>query len=260
MNRLIDTHAHLYDARFDSDRDAVVARAVEAGVETMVAVGICRASSLQSVALAHRYPAVWATVGIHPNDAHLSTLADWDEIVRLSADPRVVGIGETGLDRHWHRCPFAIQEEWFARHLELGRQRNLALVIHAREADADILRMLREAFHRHGPIRAVLHSFTGLASTVTEAVAMGLHVSIAGMVTYPNAQDVRDMAATIPLDRLLVETDCPYLAPQPQRGRRCEPAQVVHTAATLAEVHGIALAELADRTTRNARHLFGLPA
>jgi TatD DNase family protein len=259
MNRFVDTHAHLYDERFESDRDAVVARAVEAGVEALVAVGICRASSIQSVALAHRYPAVWASVGIHPNDANLSTLADWDEIVRLSGDPRVVAIGETGLDRHWHRCPFPIQQEWFARHLELGRQRDRAVVIHAREADADILLMLREAFAQHGPIRAVLHSFTGSAATAAEAIAMGLHVSIAGMVTFPSAQNVRDMAATIPLDRLLIETDCPYLAPQAHRGRRCEPAHVVHTATKLAEIHGVTLEQLSQITTRNARMLFGLP-
>ncbi|MFQ3651027.1 MAG: TatD family hydrolase [Gemmataceae bacterium] len=209
--------------------------------------------------LAHRYPSVWATVGIHPNDANLSTLADWDEIIRLANDPRVVGIGETGLDRYWQRCPFAIQEEWFARHLELGRQHNRAVVIHTREADADVLRMLREAYDRHGPIRGVLHSFTGSAETAAQALSMGLYVSIAGMVTYPKAQNVRAMAGTLPLDRLLIETDCPYLAPQAVRGQRCEPAHIVYTATMLAEVHGVPLATLAEVTTLNARLLFGLP-
>jgi len=258
MNHYIDTHAHLYDDRFEADRDDVIQRAVQAGVEAVVAVGICRPSSLKSVELAHRYPSVWATVGIHPNEANLATLADWDEIVRLAHDPRVVGIGETGLDRHWHRCPFATQQEWFARHLELGRIRQLAVVIHAREADADVLNMLRHDFEQHGPVRGVLHSFTGLAETVVAAVHMGLYVSIAGMVTYPKAQEVRTMAATIPLDRLLIETDCPFLAPQAVRGRRCEPAHVVHTAAMLAELHSVPVATLAAITTRNARALFGL--
>jgi TatD DNase family protein len=257
MNRFIDTHAHLTDTRFANDRDAVVARAVQAGLDAIVAVGITAASSAESVALANHYPEVWATVGIHPNEANDAAPGDWDAIVALSTRPRVVGIGETGLDRYWDRCPFPVQEDYFARHLELGRLRDLAVVIHAREADADILRLLREAY-RHGPIRGVLHSFTGSPQTAAEAIEMGLYISIAGMVTLPKANDVREMAATLPLDRLLIETDCPYLSPLPHRGRRNEPAYVVHTAATLADVLGVPLETLAAATTANARALFGL--
>jgi TatD DNase family protein len=259
MVALIDTHAHLDDGRFSDDLDEVVARAARAGVEQVIAVGITLESSRSCLRLAGRYPAVFATVGLHPNEVGAVGSGDWDEVVRLAGEARVVGLGESGLDRYRDRSPFAAQEDYFARHLELGFRLNKAVVIHAREADADILRLLRERFDRHGPIRAVLHSFTGSAETAAAAVAMGLHVSIAGMVTYPKAQDVRDMAATIPLERLLVETDCPYLSPQPVRGKRNEPAFVAHTAAGLAEVFGLSVETIAEHTTRNARALFGLP-
>lgn len=258
MPLLIDTHAHLDDGRFDTDRTEMMARAAKAGVMHMIAVGITLPSSRACLRLASD-PAVSATVGLHPNEVGAVGPTDWDQIVNLAVQPGVVGIGETGLDRYRDRSPFATQEDYFARHLELGRRLDKAVVIHAREADADVLRLLRTEYDRHGPIRAVLHSFTGSVETAAVALAMGLHVSIAGMVTYPKAQDVRDMAATVPLDRLLVETDCPYLAPQPTRGQRNEPAFVVHTAARLAEVLGVNLDLLAEATTRNARRLFRLP-
>ncbi|MGL4553513.1 MAG: TatD family hydrolase [Gemmataceae bacterium] len=260
MATLIDTHAHLDDGRYSDDRDEVLARAARAGVGQVIAIGITIESSRASLRLAQNYPSVFAAVGLHPNEVGAVAAGDWDEVVKLAAEPGVVGIGETGLDRYRDRSPFATQEDYFARHLELGRRLDRAVVIHAREADDDVLRLLRARYDRHGPIRAVLHSFTGSPAAAAAAVAMGLHVSIAGMVTYPKAQDVRDMAATVPLDRLLVETDSPYLSPQPVRGKRNEPAFVTHTAAALAGVFGVSVEVIAEHTTRNARALFGLPA
>lgn len=256
---LIDTHSHLFDDRFRKDLPAVLERAAAAGVERVVCLGIDRESSIESVAIANRFPLVVAAVGIQPNSVAEAKPGDWEEVVRLAkAEPRVVAIGETGLDRYWDRTPFPLQEEYFARHIELARQLGKPFVIHCRDAEADVVRVLRAEFDKHGPVRAVMHSFTGDRATAQACLDMGLFISFAGMVTYPSAQNLRDVAKDVPLDRLLVETDCPYLAPQPVRGQRNEPAYVAHTAALLAEVKGVPVAELEEHTTRNARALFGL--
>jgi TatD DNase family protein len=255
---LIDTHAHLSDEQFRDDLPAVLERAARAGVRHVVAVATTAAESAACLALAERYPTVVATVGIHPNHAAKTGPGDWDEVVRLATRPQVRAVGETGLDRHWNDTPFTQQEEYFARHLELGHQQNLTVVIHCREAEADVVRMLSEHYERHGPVRGVMHSFTGDQETAAACLAMGLHISFAGMLTYKNAQALRDVAARLPLDRLLIETDSPYLAPVPVRGKRNEPAHVVHTAACLANVLGVEPAVVAEQTTRNARALFAL--
>jgi TatD DNase family protein len=258
LPEFIDTHAHLSDEQFRDDLPAVLERAASAGVRRIVAVATTAAESAACIALAESYPAVAATVGIHPNQAAQAAPGDWDEVVRLVTNPEVRAIGETGLDRHWHDTPFALQEDYFARHLELSRRHDLAVVIHCREAEADVVRLLRDHHERHGPVRGVMHSFTGDAETAAACLAMGLHISFAGMLTYRNAQPLRDVAARLPLDRLLVETDSPYLAPVPRRGRRNEPANVVHTAACLAQVLGVEPAVVAEKTTQNGRVLFGL--
>jgi TatD DNase family protein len=223
-----------------------------------MAVATTAAESAACIALAEAHPALAATVGIHPNHAAEAAPADWDAVVRLATREQVRAVGETGLDRHWNYTPFAQQEDYFARHLDLARRHGLAVVIHCREAEADVVRMLRADFDRHGPLRGVMHSFAGDAETAAACLAMGLYVSFAGMLTYKNAQPLRDVAARLPLDRLLVETDSPYLAPVPVRGKRNEPANVVHTAACLAGVLGVEPAVVAERTTRNARQLFAL--
>jgi TatD DNase family protein len=256
---LIDTHAHLDDPQFAADLPAVIERAAAAGVRGVVCVATGAASSAASAALAARFDLA-CTVGIHPNHAAQESADAWDHVLQLIDAPRVVGVGETGLDRHWDFTPFAVQQDFFARHLELGKRRDLAVVIHCREADADMLPMLREHFDRHGPIRGVMHSFCGDADMAAACLAMGLHLSFAGMLTYKNAQALRAVAAGLPLDRLLVETDSPYLAPVPVRGKRNEPANVVHTAAVLAQALGVGPGTLAEQTTRNARALFGLSA
>lgn len=256
---LIDTHTHLFDDRFRKDLPAVLDRAAAAGVERVVCLGIDLESSRAAVEIANTYPLVVAAVGIQPNSAAEAKAGDWDAVVKLAeTEPRVVAIGETGLDRYWDKTPFAVQEDYFARHIELARSLRKPFVIHCRDAEADVVKALR-AQEANGPLAAVMHSFSGDIGTARECLEMGLYVSFAGMVTYPNAQNLRDVAKEVPLDRLLVETDCPYLAPQPVRGKRNEPAYVAHTAALLAQVKGVSVAEIEEHTTRNARTLFGLP-
>ncbi|MBA4187657.1 MAG: hydrolase TatD [Planctomycetaceae bacterium] len=256
---LIDTHSHLFDDRFKKDLPAVLERAVAAGLERVMCLGIDRESSRDSVAIANQYPLVVAAVGIQPNSVAEAKPGDWHEVVRLAeTEPRVVAIGETGLDRYWDKTPFAQQLEFFDRHIELARRLNKPFVIHCREAEADVVDVLRRAFATHGPVRAVMHSFSGDLATALGCLEMGLFVSFAGMLTYPNAQSLRDVAKAVPLDRLLVETDCPYLAPQPVRGKRNEPAYVAHTATLLAQLKGVSVAEIENATTQNARTLLGL--
>lgn len=253
---LIDTHAHLDDEKFRADLPEVLDRAAAAGVCTVIIIATTGLDSRACVALAERFPALGATVGLQPNNLAQLPPTDWEDVVRLVEKPGVVAVGETGLDRHWDYTPFPQQEDYFARHLELARRHELPVVIHCREAEADVVRMLRADYEKHGPVRAVMHSFTGDAATAAACLAMGLSISFAGMVTYKNAQNLRDVAKTVPLERLLVETDSPYLAPVPMRGKRNEPAYVVHTAACLAGVLGVPLAVLAEHCTENARTLF----
>jgi TatD DNase family protein len=255
---LIDAHAHLDDDRFAGDLPAVLQRAADAGVGRVVTIGIDAATSRAAVDLATRHPMLAAAVGIQPNHVAEAQAGDWDAILKLIEGPAVAAVGETGLDRYWDRAPFPLQEEFFARHLELARRAGKPVVIHCREAEADVVRVLRAEFDRHGPVRGVMHSFTGDAATASVCLEMGLHVSFAGMVTYKNAADLRAVAKTVPLERLLIETDSPYLAPVPHRGKRNEPAFVAHTAACLADVFGVSPDVIAEQTTRNARELFRL--
>lgn len=255
---LFDTHAHLDDEQFDEMRDEVVQRARDAEVMGIVAVGTTLASSQTCIELAQSYDIVHAAVGIQPNYCAEAQVGDWDEIVSLAERPAVVALGETGLDRYWDYTPFDVQQDYFDRHLRLSQQRDLAFVVHMRDCEEDILQMLRDAARR-GPLRGVMHSFTGTAAGAAECGELGLYISFAGMVTYKKSDELRAVAAAIPGDRLLIETDAPYLSPHPKRGRRPnEPALVVHTAECLAEVRGVSLDDLAEQTTANARRLFKL--
>jgi TatD DNase family protein len=255
---LIDTHTHLDDEQFDGSRAEVVQRASAAGVAAMVAVGSTAASSQVCVELARQYDTIYAAVGIQPNYCQAAAPGDWDTIARLAAQQRVVALGETGLDRYWDYTPFPVQQDYFERHLRLSQKSGLPVIIHMRDCDEDILEMLREAAGR-GPLRGVMHSFTGDAQTAGQCLALGLYISFAGMLTYKKSQDLREIARHIPDDRLLIETDCPYLSPEPKRGQRPnEPALLVHTAAKLAEVRGIEFEQLAQLTSANARRLFAI--
>src|SRR5437763_9053303 len=256
MMPLFDTHAHLTDGRFAANLPDVLARAAAAGLTRVICIGTTAADSAAGVRIAEQYPLVRAAVGLQPNDLVDSNPGDWDVVVRLAEHPLVVALGETGLDRHWDRTPFAVQEDYFARHLDLGRRTGLPVVIHCREAEADVVRMLRADFDRHGPVRGVLHSFTGDWPADEVCLAMALFVAFAALATFKSADDLRAVAAKVPADRLLVETDSPYLAPVPVRGKRNEPAYVAHTAACLAGVRGVPGEELAAATTRNAEALF----
>ena len=253
---LVDTHAHLDDEQFDDSRSEVMRRARDAGVTAIVAVGTTAPSSRACVDLAGQFGGVYAAVGIQPNYCQDAEPGDWETIVALAGRDRVVALGETGLDRHWDFTPFDVQQDYFDRHIRLAQQRNLPFVVHMRDCQEDILVMLREAARRE-PLRGVMHSFTGDAEMAAECVALGLHLSFAGMLTYKKSHELREVAASVPLERILIETDCPYLSPHPKRGQRPnEPALIVHTAACLAEVRGMDVQELAILTSTNARQLF----
>ncbi len=253
---LFDTHAHLDDEQFAAIRDDVIERAAAAGVTSIVAVGTTAASSRACIALAERYSQVFAAVGIQPNHCAEARPEHWDEVRQMSGARRVVAIGETGLDRYWDYTPFDVQQDYFQRHLELARETGLPFIVHMRDCLEDILVMLREA-RRHGPLRGVMHSYTGNAEGAAECIDLGLHISFAGMVTYKKSGDLRAVAASIPADRILIETDSPYLSPHPRRGQRPnEPALIVHTAECLAAERGETLEAFARTTTANARELF----
>lgn len=255
---LIDTHAHLDEDAFSQDVVEVVARAVESGVIAMLAVATTADSSRATIALAARLPQVFASVGIHPNYAAQAKPGDWEAVEELASSPKVVAIGETGLDRYWDHTPFDVQLDYFRRHIELSRRCHLPFIVHCRESETDVVAVLREAA-AVGPLRGVMHSFCGGRETLEAALDCGLYISFAGMLTFKKNEPLRQLAATVPLDRLLVETDAPYLAPLPHRGKRNEPAFVQHTLEILAAAHHKSPTEMSEITTANARRLFALP-
>lgn len=255
---LFDTHTHLDQEEFDAIRDDVIQQAREAGVSRLVVVGCTAESSRQAICLAGKYEGVYAAVGIQPNYLAEAQADAWSAIERLVGESKVVAIGETGLDRYWDHTPFALQQEYFDRHLRLAERHDLPFVVHMRDCEEDILQMLREA-RRRGPLKGIMHSYTGDEVMAAECIELGLHISFAGMVTFKKSTALRECAATIPTDRLLIETDSPYLSPEPVRGKRPnQPAYLKHTAACIAEVRGVSLAELAAQTTQNACQLFGI--
>lgn len=257
---IVDTHAHLTDAHLLPTIDDFLQAARLVGVEKVISIGTTLETSRQCVELAIRFPhAVRACVGLHPNNCCTADDADWGEIESLSGHSGVVALGETGLDRHWDDCPWDIQVDYFRKHMRLGRQTKLPLVIHTRDCAEETLQVLREDFAQHGPLRGVMHSFTGPQAVADGCLEIGLYISFAGMVTYKNAQDIRDIARSVPANRILVETDSPYLTPHPHRGRRPNhPAMVVHTLELLAQLRGVTADQLAQQTTDNARELFGV--
>jgi TatD DNase family protein len=255
---LVDTHAHLQDEAFRDSLVGVLARARSEGVSQVIAIGTTAADSAEVVELARLHPGVFAAVGVQPNHVADANPADWERVVALSTAPGVVAIGETGLDRYWKTTPLEAQQDWFDRHLDLAENLGLPVVIHCRDCAGDIVSQLGR---RGRSIRGVLHSFTGDWDDAEAFLELGLHVSFAGMVTFANKKldPLREAAARVPLNRLLVETDSPYLSPHPHRGQTNEPARVAFTARRIAEERGMAFADLARQVARNARALFGLP-
>jgi TatD DNase family protein len=250
-----DTHCHLELIEGDSIDD-VLARAHGAGVTTMVTVGIDLASSAQAVGTASSCPGVWAAVGIHPNNAIEATDAVLARLANLAQHPRVVGIGETGLDWFREGAPRVRQEESFREHIRLAKELDKALIIHDRDAHDDIVAVLLD---EHPPPRTVFHCFSGGVDLARRCAEHGWFMSFAGNVTFRNAPDLRDAAAAAPLELLVTETDSPFLSPHPFRGRPNEPSRVPHTAAQLAELHEVSAEEMGAITSRNARRLFALP-
>ncbi len=255
---LVDTHAHLADRRLREDFDSVIQRARAAGLVQMIAIGTTAADSAAVSEIASNHRGIFAAVGVQPNHVAEVETDDWSRIVQLATGPRVVALGETGLDRYWDRAPFPDQQEWFDRHLTLAHDRGLPVVIHCRNCEADVIEQLGRL---RRPVAGVLHSFTGTAEHAAAFLELGLHISFAGMVTFSNKtlDPLRAAAATIPLDRLIVETDSPYLSPQPMRGRPNQPSHLAWTAQFLAEFLGLSPLELARITTANAQRLFRLP-
>lgn len=255
----IDTHCHLNEDAFTSDRAEAVQRAVDAGVKQMLVIGITLDSSRRAVELAQQFSPVFAVVGIQPNYVQSAGPGDFEEIAQLATASKVVGIGETGLDRYWDHAPIELQRELFERHLDLSRQLDLPFVVHCRDAEADVVALLQRAA-QSGPLRGVMHSFAGNEATAQACLALGMHVSFSGMLTYKRHAALREVAKLVPDDRLLVETDAPYLSPSPlDRGKRNEPVNVRITAGRLAEVRNVRPEVVAQLTTSNARTLFRLP-
>jgi TatD DNase family protein len=252
---LVDSHCHL-DYYTEAEIDQVIARAREAGVARMVTIGVRMSQAAKVKELAERFPEVWGTVGIHPHNAGEGPLPTPEAIAAEADHPRIIGIGESGLDYFYDKAPREAQAENFRRHIRAARLAGLPLAIHARDADADILAILREEREAGGGYDFLLHCFSSGRELAEKAVEMGGYVSFSGILTFPKSQEIRDIARDLPADRLLVETDAPYLAPVPFRGKRCEPGMVAHTAKVLAEVRGLEMAALEDLTTANFHRLF----
>ena len=253
--KLIDSHAHIYYRDYSGDFEEMLQRAADAGVGAMVVVGTDIESSRECLELAQKHPHLYAAVGIHPHDAGRVTDACYDVIRDLAlASPKVVAIGEIGLDFYRDRSPRDQQEQVFRRFLRLAAEVDKPVIIHDRDAHERVLAILRE--ERTG--RGVLHCFSGDSAMAAEAIAMGLYLSIPGTVTYPANEALRRVVAAASIDRMLVETDCPYLSPVPHRGKRNEPAHVRLAAERVAEVKGLSLADVARITTKNCRDLFGI--
>ncbi len=252
---LVDSHCHL-DSFDDAEIPEVVARARDAGVERMVTIGVRADQSAAIHSLVERFPEVWGTVGVHPQRVGEAPLPSVAELLALADHPRVVGLGESGLDYFYDKAPREAQQEGFRRHIKAAQLSGLPLVVHARDADEDIQAILEEEHRTGGPFPFVLHCFSSGRALAEAAVRLGGYVSFSGILTFRNGEAIRAIAADLPGDRLLVETDSPYLAPVPLRGKRCEPAYVVHTAKALAAVRGVGLAEMEAATSANFYRLF----
>lgn len=253
----IDSHAHLDMEQFDSDRDEVIQRALSADVGQVVTVGIDVRSSLKAISLAENYPPVFAAVGIHPHNADVVDRKDLKRIESISAEKKVVAIGEMGLDFYRNLSSRDNQRKRFKQQLDIAMRCNLPVVVHAREAHEEVLEILSS--FEGGGLRGVIHCFSSDIGLAEAFIEMGYFISIPGTVTFANASLMHEVVAAIPLDTMLLETDSPYLSPIPYRGRRNEPSRVVHTAQKVADIRGITLDEVAIQTSKNARRLFGLP-
>jgi TatD DNase family protein len=252
---LVDSHCHL-DYFTPQELPDVLARAAEAGVGEMVTIGTTMAQSERLPPLTEAFPNLWCTIGVHPHHAAEAPIPTPEILATMAQHPRVIGIGESGLDYFYDKSPRDIQAENFRAHIRGARLASVPLCIHARDADDDIALILQEERDREGGFDFLLHCFSSTRRLAEAALAMGGYISFSGILTFPRSAEVREIARDVPQDRLLVETDAPYLAPVPFRGRRNQPAWVAHTAKVLAEIHEMTPEALADLTTANFRRLF----
>jgi TatD DNase family protein len=252
---LVDSHCHLDFPDYAGSVDAVVERARAAGVGVCVSIGTELARFPGVRAVAERFPDVWCSVGVHPHEAEKELLADAAALIHEAAHPKVVAIGETGLDYYYEHSPRLQQQENFRNHIAAARQTRLPVIVHTRDADDDTIDILRDEMAK-GAFTGLIHCFTGTQKLADAALELGLYISVSGIATFKNSTALRDVIQSVPLERLLVETDAPFLAPVPHRGKTNEPAFVVHTAAMLAELKGLTADALAEATTENFFRLF----
>ncbi|HKX27403.1 MAG TPA: TatD family hydrolase [Blastocatellia bacterium] len=259
----IDSHAHLDVPQYDADRAEVIARAREAGVDLFLEIcgsEIAKGSLDVGLELAERYPFIYAAMGVHPHEASLYDPTLEQKLLQMSAHPKVIGWGEIGLDFYYDHSPREIQRQVFSRQLELALERRLPVIIHTRDAEDETISVLQESWVGGGgrEIGGIIHCFTGTQRLAEAALQLGFHISFSGVISFKNAEDLRQVARSVPMERVLIETDCPYLAPVPHRGRRNEPAFVTATAAKLAEIKGVTVEEIARITSDNFKRLFRL--
>ena len=258
MAAFIDSHAHLDGPDFAEDRDQVLERAQNAGLTHIVCIGASDGfdSNQRTLDFVEGRAGFYATVGIHPHDAKIMDDAMLDTLTHMSRHPQVVAIGETGLDYYYDQSPREAQQEAFQKFLELARQEDKPVIVHTRDAEDDTIKILRD--HKADSIGGVLHCFTGTQMLADAAIDLGFYISFSGIITFKSAGSLREIARTLPRDRVLIETDCPYLAPVPKRGKRNEPSFVVHTAEKLAELWEVPVEEVKNQTGENALRFFGL--
>jgi TatD DNase family protein len=254
---LIDSHCHLDDARYDADREAMITRARESGIDHFITIGCDLETSQAAVALAERHPFISATVGVHPHEVKHIQDGWYHELRALAKSERVVAYGEIGLDYHYDHSPREIQRERFREQIRLARELHLPIVVHTREAQEDTITILKE--EKAVEVGGVFHCFSGDAWLAKDTLDLGFYLSFSGVVTFQNATMLREIVKTVPLDRILIETDAPYLTPVPHRGKRNEPAYVRSVAEKIAELHSISLEEVETITTQNTKRVFRTP-
>lgn len=253
---LIDSHVHLDDKRFNRDRDSIIKGLKDDGIEMVINIGADLQTSIASVSLAEKYDNVYAVVGVHPHSAKEVDNSTIEILKSFASREKVLAIGEIGLDYHYDNSPRDVQRKWFVEQLKLAKEVNLPVVIHTREAAQETFEILKEA--QDGTLRGVLHCYSGSVEMALEYIKLGFYISIAGPVTFNNSRVLKDVVKAIPLDKLLVETDCPYLTPEPNRGKRNEPAYVKYVAGEIADIKGISFEKLAEATNKNTKDLFNI--
>lgn len=256
FHMIFDTHAHYDDEQFDIDRDSLLLSMKENGIGTIVNIGANLASSKTTLELAHKYDFIYGAVGVHPSDSAELSDDNFDRIRQMSADEKCVAIGEIGLDYYWPEPDHEIQKKWFVRQLDLAREVKLPVVIHSRDAAADTVQILKD--NNAGDIGGVVHCFSYSKEVAIECVKMGFYIGVGGVLTFKNGKKMKEVVSEIPIEKIILETDCPYLAPEPNRGKRNSSLNLPYVVKAMAEIKGISEEEVIDITERNARDMYRL--